>query len=59
MLGAFSIAWVWLMISRYRLARLESAGEEAAPEPAGQPHGRGSRAMTASHDVVFVVAAMA
>jgi heme exporter protein C len=30
MLAAFSLAWLWLMVSRYRLARLESADEEAA-----------------------------
>jgi heme exporter protein C len=30
MLAAFSLAWLWLVINRYRLARLESAAEEAA-----------------------------
>lgn len=30
MLAAFSLAWLWLVISRYRLARLESDAEEAA-----------------------------
>jgi heme exporter protein C len=30
MLGAFSLAWLWLVISRYRLARLDAASEDAA-----------------------------
>jgi heme exporter protein C len=30
MLGAFSLAWLWLVISRYRLARLEARTEDAA-----------------------------
>jgi heme exporter protein C len=30
MLGAFSLAWLWLVISRYRLARLEASSEDAA-----------------------------
>ncbi len=30
MLAAFSLAWLWLVITRYRLARLESDAEEAA-----------------------------
>lgn len=30
MLAAFSLAWLWLLITRYRLARLESNAEEAA-----------------------------
>jgi heme exporter protein C len=30
MLAAFSLAWLWLVITRYRLARLESHAEEAA-----------------------------
>lgn len=29
MLGAFSLAWLWLMITRYRLARLEWDAEDA------------------------------
>ncbi len=30
MLGAFSLAWLWLMVNRYRLARLDWEGEESA-----------------------------
>ena len=30
MLGAFSLAWLWLVITRYRLARLEWAAEDRA-----------------------------
>jgi heme exporter protein C len=30
MLAAFSLAWLWLVVTRYRLARLESDAEEAA-----------------------------
>jgi heme exporter protein C len=30
MLAAFSLVWLWLVITRYRLARLESNAEEAA-----------------------------
>jgi heme exporter protein C len=30
MLGAFSLAWLWLMVNRYRLARLEWEAEESA-----------------------------
>jgi heme exporter protein C len=30
MLGAFSLAWLWMMINRYRLARLDWDAEEAA-----------------------------
>jgi heme exporter protein C len=30
MLAAFSLAWLWLVITRYRLARLESNAEDAA-----------------------------
>jgi len=30
MLGAFMVAWLWMMITRYRLARLEWDAEEAA-----------------------------
>jgi heme exporter protein C len=30
MLGAFSLAWLWLVVSRYRLARLEASTEDAA-----------------------------
>jgi heme exporter protein C len=44
MLAAFSLAWLWLVISRYRLARLEAASEDAARRsalaglaPAGEP----------------------
>jgi heme exporter protein C len=29
MLGAFSLAWLWLVITRYRLARLEGDAEDA------------------------------
>lgn len=30
MLGAFSLAWLWLMVNRYRLARLDWEAEESA-----------------------------
>lgn len=30
MLAAFSLSWGWMMVQRYRLARLESAAEDAA-----------------------------
>jgi hypothetical protein len=30
MLGAFSLAWLWLMVNRYRLARLDWDAEESA-----------------------------
>jgi heme exporter protein C len=40
MLGAFSLTWAWLMVQRFRLARLEWDAEDAArraelPQPAG------------------------
>ena len=51
MLAAFSLAWLWLMINRYRLARLESDAEETARRrglpgltpPRSRAHDRGRR----------------
>jgi len=30
MLGAFSLAWLWLVVNRYQLARLDWEAEESA-----------------------------
>ena len=63
MLGAFMLVWLWMMVTRYRLARLEWDAEEAArrraaprpcrvaPEPRGEPMQEPMRGADAVSDV--------